>query len=117
MGESMKLIKGTLEVMVLKSLSWGPLHGYAVSRWIEAATAGTFEVQEGALYPALRRMELRGWVRSEWAMTDTGREARVYRLTVEGRKRLRTETTAWDRYAAAMSRVLDAESAVVEEPS
>lgn len=115
MTASMKLLKGTLEVMVLKALSWGPLHGYAVSRWIEAATGGTFEVQEGALYPALRRMESRGWVRSEWALTETGREARVYRLTAEGRKRLRAEASSWSRYAAAMSRVLEAESPVVEE--
>jgi transcriptional regulator len=117
MTGSMKLLKGTLEVMVLKALSWGPLHGYAVSRWIEAVAGGTFEVQEGALYPALRRMDSRGWVRSEWAVTDTGREARVYRLTAEGRKRLRVEATSWDRYATAMSRVLDAESPVVEEQS
>jgi transcriptional regulator len=111
----MKLLKGTLEVMVLKALSWGPLHGYAVSRWIEGATDGEFDVQEGALYPALRRMDARGWVRSEWAMTDTGREARVYRLTADGRRRLRAETTVWDRYAAAMSRVLRARSASLEE--
>ena len=111
MADSMKLLKGTLEVMVLKGVSWGPLHGYAISRWIEAATRGAFDVQEGALYPALRRMEARGWVRSEWTLTDTGREARVYRLTAEGRKRLRTETTSWDRYSTAMSRVLHADSA------
>lgn len=111
----MKLLKGTLEVMVLKALSWGPLHGYAVSRWIEERGRGVFEIQEGALYPALRRMEGRGWVSSEWAVTDTGREARVYQLTGEGRRRLRNESADWERYSAAMARVLGATDPAVEE--
>lgn len=113
--ESIKLLKGTLEVMVLKALSWGPLHGYAVSRWIEDMGGGVFEIQEGALYPALRRMEGRGWVDSQWALTDTGREARVYRLTAEGRKRLRSEAADWERYSTAMARVLGATGPVMED--
>jgi transcriptional regulator len=110
MGEdAIRLLKGTLEVMVLKALSWGPLHGYAVSRWIEDVGGGVFEIRDGVLYPALRRMEGRGWVRSEWALTETGREARVYRLTAAGRRRLKGESKDWERYAGAMSRVLGAE--------
>lgn len=113
--QAIRLLKGTLEVMVLKALSWGPLHGYAISRWIEEAAEGVFEIQEGALYPALRRMEGRGWVESEWMLTDTGREARVYRLTAEGRRRLRNEASHWARYSAAMGRVLGATSASLGE--
>jgi transcriptional regulator len=108
--EPVRLLKGTLEVMVLKALSWGPLHGYAVSRWIEDMGGGVFEIQEGALYPALRRMEGRGWVSSEWVVTETGRDARMYRLTAEGRHRLRSEAKDWARYSAAMARVLDAQN-------
>lgn len=109
MGEtSLKLLKGTLDVMILKALSWGPMHGYAVSRWVAETTEETFEVQEGALYPALRRLEARGLVESAWTVTDTGREARVYRLTADGRDRLRADVRDWTRYVAAMSRVLQA---------
>lgn len=112
---AIKLLKGTLDVMVLKALSWGPLHGYAVSRWIENLGDGVFAIQEGALYPALRRMEGRGWVSSEWSVTDTGREARIYRLTAEGRKQLRSEAADWERYSAAMARVLGATGPALED--
>lgn len=109
MGESsLPLIKGTVDVMILKSLSWGPLHGYAVSRWIARTTADVFELQEGALYPALRRLEARGWLESSWALTDTGREARVYTLTPDGRRQLRAEVRTWSRYVEAMGRLLQA---------
>jgi PadR family transcriptional regulator, regulatory protein PadR len=109
MGEtSLKLLKGTLDVMILKALSWGPMHGYAVSRWLAATTEEAFEVQEGALYPALRRLETRGLVDSAWTVTETGREARVYRLTTAGRDRLRSDVRDWTRYVTAMSRVLQA---------
>lgn len=113
--ESIKLLKGTLEVMVLKALSRGPLHGYAVSRWIEDMGGGVFDIQEGALYPAMRRMEGRGWVRSEWAVTETGREARVYRLTAAGRRRLSREAADWARYSAAMARVLGPTAPALED--
>jgi PadR family transcriptional regulator, regulatory protein PadR len=109
MGEtSLKLLKGTLDVMILKALSWGPMHGYAVSRWLADTTQEAFEVQEGALYPALRRLEARGLVDSTWTITETGREARVYRLTAGGRDRLRADVGEWTRYVTAMSRVLQA---------
>lgn len=108
MTSSLALIQGTLDVLILTALSGEPKHGYAVSRWIRSASSDAFQVEEGALYPALRRLEARGWLASEWGTTDTGREARFYELTSEGKDALRTERRAWDRYAAAMSRVLDA---------
>ena len=104
--ESVPLIKGTVDVMILKALSREPLHGYAISRWIAATTQDVFTVQEGALYPALRRLEARGWLASKWALSETGREARFYELTEEGRQRLRDEVNAWTTYVEAMSLVL-----------
>jgi transcriptional regulator len=110
MKAALPLLRGTLDVMILKALSWGEVHGYGVSRWIRDTTGGVFEVQEGALYPALRRLEGRGWVESRWTLTETGREARVYTLTESGSKQLRREMGTWTRYVAAMTRVLDAAS-------
>lgn len=106
--ESVPLLKGTVDVMILKSLSWGALHGYGISRWIGSTTNEVFELQEGALYPALRRLEAKGWVESAWALTETGREARFYTLTSEGRGRLRAEVRTWTRYVEAMGRLLHA---------
>ncbi|MEQ9568550.1 MAG: PadR family transcriptional regulator [Longimicrobiales bacterium] len=105
----LELLKGTLDVLVLKTLSWGPLHGYGVSRAIRTATDDLFQVEEGALYPALRRLEARGLVEATWGRTDTGREARFYALTDAGTQALATEVRSWDRYVAAMARVLDAD--------
>lgn len=105
---SMRLLRGTLDVMILKSLSWGPLHGYAVSRWISETTESAFEVQEGALYPALRRLEEKGFLESYWAVSETGREAKFYRLTEDGMRALRAEVRLWTKYVHAMSRVLQA---------
>ena len=106
---SLDLLKGTLDVLILKALSWGPCHGYGISKAIRAATEGAFQVEEGALYPALRRLERRGQVSAEWGETETGRRARFYRLSVEGRATLEQEVQTWGRYVDAMSRVLYAE--------
>jgi len=103
----MPLLKGTLDVIILRTLSWGPAHGYAVSRWIRQTTAEQLQVEEGALYPALRRLEERGAVESSWQTTDSGRDAKVYRLTASGRQELKQELTSWNRYVAAMKRVLE----------
>lgn len=108
---SLELIKGTLDVLILKTLSRGAMHGYAVSRWIRETTADAFQVEEGALYPALRRLEKRELVEAEWGVTDTGREARFYRLTPAGEDELRTELSRWHRYVEAMARVLGAPAA------
>ncbi len=102
----MMLLKGTLDVLILKTLSWGPLHGYAVSRWLRETSEDAFRVEEGALYPALRRLEKKGWLESSWGMTETKREAKFYSLTEDGRRHLTSEVNAWTRYVEAMSRVL-----------
>lgn len=104
----MKLLKGTLDVLILRTLSGAPLHGYAVSRFIREASATSFNLEEGALYPALRRLEKKGWLEGRWQTSATGREARFYRLTAAGRKQLETEMNHWRRYVAAMEKVLSA---------
>jgi transcriptional regulator len=104
----LRLLKGTFDVLILKTLSWGPTHGYAISRWIRQSSDDDLKIEEGALYPALRRLEERGWVESSWRTTDTGRDARVYALTESGRRAVRTEIAAWQRYVSAFSRVLSA---------
>ena len=106
--DTLDLLKGTLDVLILKTLSWGPMHGYAVSRWIRQASDEEFSVEEGALYPALRRLEKKGLLAAEWGETDTGRDARFYTLTAAGREALQREAGLWKRYASAMARVLDA---------
>ena len=103
------LFKGTFDVLILKTLSWGPAHGYAISRWIRQTSGDDLKIEEGALYPALRRLEERGLIASHWQrMEDSGREARVYTLTRDGKSALRTELAAWQRYVAAFARVLEA---------
>jgi PadR family transcriptional regulator PadR len=106
---SLDLLKGTLDVLILKALSWGPGHGYGISKAIRGATDGAFDVEEGALYPALRRLEGRGQLVAEWGKTETGRRARFYRLSAQGEATLAREVETWGRYVDAMSRVLYAE--------
>jgi PadR family transcriptional regulator PadR len=102
------LYVGTLDVLILKALSWGPMHGYGVGRWIRQTTEDVLAVQEGALYPALHRLHRRGWLDDEWGLTETGREAKYYRLTPVGRRQLRSEVERWRAYARAVSTALDA---------
>lgn len=104
----LRLIKGTFDVLVLKTLSWGPAHGYAISRWIAQSSDDELKIEEGALYPALRRLEERGLLDSEWRPSDTGRDARFYSLTTAGRRALRQEVAAWERYVKSFTRVLSA---------
>lgn len=108
------LLQGTLDVLVLRALSWGPMHGYAVARFIRDSSSGTFKVLDGALYTALHRMEERGWVASEWGASDKKKRAKFYRLTAVGRRALRAETETWNDYAAAVARVMVAVPAVPE---
>jgi PadR family transcriptional regulator PadR len=108
MPKQIDLLQGTLDVLILKTLSWGPAHGYAVSRWIRQVTDEALSIEEGALYPALHRLEQRGWVSAEWGLSDNNRRARYYRLTPQGRAQLRREVSGWDRFAAAVSKVLSA---------
>ena len=102
----MELLKGTLDVLILKTLSRGTMHGYAISRAIRASSQDVLQVEEGALYPALRRLEKRKLLRSRWAASETGRQAKFYELTELGHARLREATEDWDRYATAMADVL-----------
>jgi transcriptional regulator len=108
---SLELLKGTLDVLILKTLSEEPMHGYGVSRSIREATRDAFHVEEGALYPALRRLEKRSLVESAWSVTETGREAKFYSLTPAGRAELRSSLRTWRRYVEAMGRVLGASGA------
>ena len=102
------LVQGTLDMLVLKALSRGTKHGYAVAEWIEQTSAEVLRVEEGALYPALHRLELRGLLASGWGISDNNRRAKFYRLTASGRKVLAGETERWNQLAAAIARVLEA---------
>ena len=102
------LYLGTLDVLILKALSWGPQHGYGIGSWISKTTDDVLAVQEGADYPALHRLQRRGWLDDEWGVTETGREAKYYRLTPVGRRQLRSEVERWRAYARAVSAALDA---------
>ena len=102
------LLQGTLDVLVLKTLSWGPRHGYAVARWIERVTDDALRVEEGSLYPALHRLERKGLAAATWGHTETGRRAKFYTLTPQGRRHLHDELTTWDAFAAAVGKVLHA---------
>jgi PadR family transcriptional regulator, regulatory protein PadR len=109
MGEtSLTLLKGTLDVLILRTLGGQALHGYAISRWIREQSGDLFRVEEGALYPALRRLEERGLIEGDWSLTETGREAKFYTLTAAGRQRMQVEVRDWRRYVDAMARVLEA---------
>jgi transcriptional regulator len=102
------LLQGTLDLLVLKTLSWGPAHGYSVARWIQQLTDDVLTVGEGSLYPALHRLEERDWVESEWRRSENNRKAKFYRLTAQGRAQLRAESAIWERFALAIAKVLRA---------
>jgi transcriptional regulator len=102
------LLRGTLDVLILKALTWGSRHGYAIAEWIKAVTDSDLLVEEGPLYTALHRLEKRGWVAGQWGYSDNNRKAKFYELTPAGRRQLRAEATAWERYARAVSKALGA---------
>ena len=102
------LLQGTLDVMILKALSWGPMHGFAVAKWIRLTTDDVLQIDDGALYPALHRMEHRGLIDADWDLTENKRRAKYYRLTSKGRQQLRVRTSSWDRYSTAVSKVIHA---------
>jgi transcriptional regulator len=107
-GLDTEILRGTLDLLILKSLSWGPSHGYGVARWIERATRDALSIEEGTLYPALYRLEERGWIEAEWGTSENNRRAKFYELTAAGRKRLAAETASWIRSARAVFAALDA---------
>jgi transcriptional regulator len=102
------LVRGTLDLLILKTLSWGPMHGLAVTRWIQTATHDQLQIEEGALYPALHRMESKGWLAADWGYTERNRKAKFYRLTAAGRKHLAAEHDRWTRYTGVVGLVLEA---------
>ena len=106
MPASLDLLQGTLDLLVLKAVSWGPLHGYAVATWIRERSGDQLLVEEGALYPALHRLERRRWLTAEWGLSENNRKAKFYRLTPGGRAQLRAELSLWERYVGAVGRVL-----------
>ena len=101
-----ELLQGTLDLLILKALARGPMHGYGVAEWIHDSSQDVLSVEEGALYPALHRLELRGLLSSEWGSSENNRRAKFYALTAAGRKQLEQETESWRRISAAMARVL-----------
>jgi PadR family transcriptional regulator, regulatory protein PadR len=102
------LLRSSLDLLILKALSWGPLHGYAVAEWIEQSTSDALSLEEGTLYPALHRLERKGWVQSEWGISESNRKAKFYKVTAAGRARFRTQAPAWHRYADAIAAALRA---------
>ena len=100
------LLQGTVELLVLKTLSWGPMHGYGIASWIESVTDDVLRVEEGSLYPALYRMAKKGWIKGEYGLSENNRRAKYYRLTAEGRKQLAEQTKGWQRLAAAVSQAV-----------
>jgi PadR family transcriptional regulator, regulatory protein PadR len=106
MATNLDLLQGTLDLLVLKTLAWGPMHGYAVARWIRETTNDELAVEDGALYTALHRMERRGWISAEWGVSENNRKAKFYRLTSAGRSQLRGQSADFERYARAVFRIL-----------
>ena len=105
---SVEILQGTLELIVLKTLSWGPMHGFGIARWIQRTTEDVLQVEEGSLYPALYRMENRGWIKASWALTENGRRAKYYRLTPAGKRQLATATASWDQVSGAIAKIMAA---------
>ena len=98
---------GTLEFLILRTIAWGPQHGFGIAKWIKTTTDGRLQIEDGALYPALHRMEHKRWISAEWGITESGRRARYYELTRLGRKQLEREESAWRKLAAAVAQILE----------
>ena len=106
-----ELLHGTLEVMILKTLSWGPMHGFGIGRWLEEQGGDALKIEEGSLYPALYRLERKGWIDAEWGLSEKNRRAKYYRLTPQGRSALRANAVTWAEFAKAVGRVMGAAQA------
>ncbi len=105
-GASSDFLHGTLDVLILKTLSWGPRHGYAIAKWLEAGSGDALQIEDGSLYPALYRLERKGWIEAEWGVTETKRRAKFYRLAAAGREQLHARTAEWVEFSSAVSRIL-----------
>jgi PadR family transcriptional regulator PadR len=108
------LLRGTLELVILKALSWEPLHGYGISEWIESATDGAFLIEEGTLYPALHRLEKQGLIHASWGLSEKNRKAKYYELAEKGRKRLSQDTEVWHKHARAVANALNHHAPAVQ---
>lgn len=102
------LLRGTLDFLILKTLSWGPMHGYGVARWIQQTTDDVLQIEEGSLYPSLHRMQRRGWISAEWGLSENNRHAKFYRLTAAGRRQLTAEASSWTTFVGAVAKVMQA---------
>ena len=105
--DTLALLQGTADLLILQALRHGPAHGYAVSRWVRERTEGVLSMEDAALYQALHRLEARGWIASEWGLSENNRRAKYYTLTPDGRQQLRHEVSSWKRYASAVFKVLE----------
>ena len=112
MSQSVDLLQGTLDMLVLKSLAWGQMHGYSILAWLRQTTDGELRIEDAALYPALHRMEARGLIEAEWGLSENNRKAKFYRLTARGRRELRAEAESWARYVSVIGKIM----AAVEQP-
>lgn len=110
-GNDSGLLQGTVELLVLKTLTWGPMHGYGIASWIESATGDVLRVEEGSLYPALYRMTRKGWIQGDWGVSENNRRAKFYRLTEEGRRQFTEQASGWHRLATAVSQAVNATQA------
>lgn len=108
MSADLEFKRGAIELLILKTLSWGPMHGYAIAKWIQDTTGDTLRVEEGSLYPALHRLENKGAIEPSWGLSDKNRQAKFYALTPLGRRTLRAEAESWTRFSDAIARVLAA---------
>ena len=115
MASSNELLHGTLETLILKTLQGGSRHGYSIARWLEDETSEGLQIEEGSLYPALYRMERRGWIEAEWGKSELGRKAKFYRLTAEGKSQLARPTNEWAAFAAAVSKILLPSTGLIAE--
>lgn len=105
-SDTVELLQGTLDVLVLKAISWGPAHGYGVARWLQDVTDDALRIEEGSLYPALHRLEKRGFVEATWGLSENNRKAKYYRITSRGRQQLKHEASSWTAFATAVAKVL-----------
>ena len=106
MTPDLEFKRGAIELLILKTLSWGPMHGYAIAKWIQDTTGDALRVEEGSLYPALHRLENKGAIEPSWGVSDKNRQAKFYALTPLGKRTLRAEAESWTRFADAIARVL-----------
>lgn len=109
-GKSLDLLQGTLDLLILRTLALGPMHGWGISQRIQQISQDVLRVNQGSLYPALQRLETAGWIEAEWGASEANRQAKFYQLTKTGQKRLRSEQESWERMTAAVARILGAEA-------